>query len=334
MTPDDSTTTDDKPRLIHTDVPDSIDGLDSAVPGVPTARTAPAAPTDEPGRAPVSDDDPDANDRNPFSPRSDVSGDAIGLELGLPADQPVDKGTQAGDDLYLPLSTERAAAIAAQPALVPPPVASAGISPAAAPRPASASLSSTELTRRLRAIGFRIRSTGEQEQAVRAFKTGWFKLGPSLMDGSVANSIMGPRASQAIDKAYQRHLDGLTTMSPHFSFSDTSCRCGGTFTDCRRIWPTRQSVIAAEQLRAEFFPAGLTVSTWCRCTGHNHAVGAAVSSRHLKGDAIDIPATVSPDKIEGLELYTGIGVNRANGNVRHLDLRHGHPLVPTAWYYA
>ncbi len=215
VTPDDATTkTDDTPRLITTEVPDSPSGLDDG---------------------PIGEESPDANDRNPFSPRSDVSGDPLDLEQGLPDDAPIFKGARnEGDDEYLPLSTLRQA------------TAARNLRTAAAPTPDAASLTMTEVTKRLRSLGFRIRSTGERDQAIRAFKTGWFKLGPSLMDGTVANSILGPKASKAIDLAYERDKDGLTTMSPHFSFIEARCKCGGNFTDCRRIWPTRQSVIAAE----------------------------------------------------------------------------------------
>jgi len=305
VTPDDATTTaDDTLQLIRTEVPDSPGGLDDG---------------------PIAEESPDANDRNPFSPRSDVSGDALGLEAGLPDDLlPMDKGERnQDDDDYLPLSTVREATA----------VRNLG-SAVAAPVPNAAALTPTEVTKRLRAIGFRIRSSGEQDQAIRAFKTGWFKLGPSLMDGTVANSILGPRASRAIDKAYQRDKDGLTTMSPHFSFTETQCKCGGNFTDCRRIWPTRGSVIAAEALRASFYPKGLIPVSWCRCTGHNRRVGGAASSRHLKGDAIDLPHTVSLRRVKALEIFTGIGINRGDGNVQHVDLRPGSAQAPTVWYYA
>ncbi len=303
VTPDDATTkTDDTPRLVHSEVPTSPNGPDDG---------------------PIGEESPDANDKNPFSPRSDVSGDPLELEQGLPDDSPIDKGARkTGNDDYLPLSTVREA------------TATRNITVAAAPRPDAASLTLTEVTRRLRALGFRIRSTGERDQAIRAFKTGWFKLGPSLMDGTVANSIMGPRASKAIDLAYERDKDGLSTMSPHFSFVEARCKCGGNFTDCRRIWPTRQSVIAAEALRTAFFPRGLSPVSWCRCTGHNRSVGGASSSRHLKGDAIDIPHTVSQRRVRALDIFTGIGINRGDGNVQHVDLRPGSPAAPTVWYYA
>lgn len=301
VTPDDATTaTDDAPRLIHTTVPDSPQLLVD----------------------PISEDDPDDNDRNPYSPRSDVSGDQLVLEKGLPDEGPVNKGGKRGNDNYLPLTTSRETTSRRN----------AGRATVPAPSPASATLTPTEVTRRLRALGFRIRSTGEREQAIRAFKTGWYKLGPSLLEGTVADSIMGPRASKAIDLSYQRLRDGLTTMSPHFSFSDTQCACGGNFTDCRRIWPTRFSVIAAEALRASVFPQGLTPLAWCRCTGHNTLVNGAASSRLLKGDAIDVPATVPLHRIKALDIFTGIGVDREH-RVRHVDLRPGSPLAPVVWYY-
>ncbi len=305
VTPDDTTTTTTETlQLIHTEVPAS-----------------PAALTELAGQT-IAQESPDANDRNPFSPRSDVSGDPLVLEMGLPDDSPVDKGrNKTGDEDYLPLSTVREATALRNLAV-------------AVPVPNAAALTATEVTKRLRAIGFRIRSTGEQEQAIRAFKTGWYKLGMSLMDGTVANSILGPRASRAIDLAYERDKDGLTTMSPHFSFTDTQCKCGGNFTDCRRIWPTRKSVIAAEAVRASFYPDGLIPVAWCRCTGHNRTVGGAASSRHLKGDAIDLPHTASLSRMKALEIFSGIGVNREDGKVQHVDLRAGSAQEPVVWFYA
>jgi len=301
VTPDDAiTATDDAPELLRTALPDG-----------------PGAPDD-----PISEDDPDDNDRNPYSPRSDVSGDQLVLEKGLPDEGPVNKGGKRGNDNYLPLTTSRQNTSRRN----------AGRSTVPAPSPASANLTPTEVTRRLRALGFRIRSTGEREQAIRAFKTGWYKLGPSLLEGTVANSIMGPRASKAIDLAFQRSKDGLSTMSPNFSFSDTACACGGNFTDCRVIWPTRTSVIAAEALRAAVFPAGLSPLSWCRCTGHNTLINGAASTRHLKGDALDLPATAPLHRVVALDIFTGIGVDR-DRMVRHVDLRPGASVSPTVWYY-
>jgi hypothetical protein len=194
-------------------------------------------------------------------------------------------------------------------------------------------LTNAETTKRLRAIGFRIRTTGEMHQAVRAFKTGWFKLGPSLLISGAATNAVGPRTSAALDLAYDRQQDGKTTMSPHFSFSETKCKCGGSFTACRRIWPTRRAVINLETLRAELYPGGLSVVSWCRCTGHNKAVGGASASRHLKGDAVDIPHTHSLAQVRKEHLYRGLGVE-PDGNVSHVDNRPGSTTNPTVWHYS
>jgi Peptidase M15 len=194
-------------------------------------------------------------------------------------------------------------------------------------------LTQAQTTQRLRSIGFRIRSTGELHQAVEAFKTGWHGLGPELLVDGKATAAVGPRTSAALDLSYHRMQAGHTSMSPHFSFNETKCHCGGHFSSCRRIWPTRASVVHLETLRAARYPDGLAPVSWCRCTGHNQAVGGATSSRHLKGDAVDVPHRYTLSQVRNLHLYTGIGVEHSDAHVSHVDNRPGSTSNPVVWYY-
>lgn len=63
-------------------------------------------------------------------------------------------------------------------------------------------------------------------------------------------------------------------------------------------------------------------------------MGGAASSRHLKGDAIDLPHTASLSRMKALEIFSGIGVNREDGKVQHVDLRAGSAQEPVVWFYA
>jgi hypothetical protein len=194
----------------------------------------------------------------------------------------------------------------------------------------------TDQTKRLRALGFRIRTTGERQQAIRVFKQG-FVLTPAGGNGTDLTddptSGVGRATSAMLDLAYGRHQAGLSDMSAHFSWAETRCKCGGSFTACRRIWPTRASVLHLERLRAEFYPQGLAPASWCRCVGHNRAVGGASASRHLMGDGVDIDNVVSVPKVASLGLYGGIGIARSNRCASHVDNRPGSRKSPVTWWY-
>jgi hypothetical protein len=77
-----------------------------------------------------------------------------------------------------------------------------------------------------------------------------------------------------------------------------------------------------------------------RDPGKNQCVGGASNSQHLYGNAADIPPVMALQRVRSLRVFSGIGVLRATGRVRHVDVRHvrpnptrGTPRNPTIWFY-
>lgn len=189
----------------------------------------------------------------------------------------------------------------------------------------------------LRRLGWRVRTTGELAQAVKHFQGAWL-LGPALkVDG-----VPGPKTAAALSESLAALAAGKGTMSRHFSFSEFACRCGGKYTKCPRIWVRRELVQTLEQVRARFYPGGLTVVSGCRCEDHNRAVGGATGSQHKYGTACDIEPKVSWQTLRAAHLAAGIGYKRSNGRVTHIDRRDiggsnttgGKPARPTVWIYS
>lgn len=74
----------------------------------------------------------------------------------------------------------------------------------------------------------------------------------------------------------------------NFTMDETACRCGCGFND------VRQSLIDCLQEIRDYVGVPVKLSCACRCTKHNIAVGGAVASKHLFGEAADI-AIADPD---------------------------------------
>jgi len=188
----------------------------------------------------------------------------------------------------------------------------------------------------LRRLGWRIRSTGEYNQAVKNFQRGW-NLGAALsVDG-----IVGPHTSAALRLSEARRAARLGTASAHFSFSEFACKCGGRYSSCQRIWILRTQVRAMEVYRARVGgPVG--VVSGCRCVSHNHAVGGASSSQHMYGTACDIGYALHDTTVAALHVFSGIGRSASTHLVRHVDTRASGPnnttsasnTHPTDWNYA
>lgn len=201
----------------------------------------------------------------------------------------------------------------------------------------AADLTPTQATAILRQLGWRVRTSGEFRQVVENFQRGW-NLGAALqVDGDV-----GPLTSGALRESERRARAGLATASAHFSFTELRCRCGGRFSDCQRIWVRRPLLASLETLRARFYPHGLVISSGCRCTQHNRAVGGASQSQHLFGAAADIPYAATATRVMQLRAFAGIGKSARTSLVRHVDRRDasGHNATggttsrPTVWNYA
>jgi zinc D-Ala-D-Ala carboxypeptidase len=176
-------------------------------------------------------------------------------------------------------------------------------------------------------------------------KLGW----PIAVDGA-----FGPQTFRAV-KDFQRGFalsklvpdghagtktyEGLTQAldhkgaSLHFSFKEFASKGDGW------IKVHRDLLLGLEDYR-DLIGGPVAIASGYRDPGHNAAVGGKPSSQHLYGNAADIAPVVSAAKVKGLGRFSGIGIQRANGLVRHVDVRHvgpnttgGTPHDPTIWFY-
>jgi hypothetical protein len=176
-------------------------------------------------------------------------------------------------------------------------------------------------------LGFRTNTGSRYVQAVRDFQRGWNLGAPLAIDGAP-----GRLTDAALAVSELRRRQGSGTASAHFSFSEFVCKCGGRYSDCRRVWQTRQSIQALERYRSAFGPT--SIISGCRCPGHNRAVGGASSSQHMAGTAADLTGRQSTSRVRSLGAFTGIGYQGSTGLVRHADTRPGSVTSPTTWRYA
>lgn len=113
-------------------------------------------------------------------------------------------------------------------------------------------------------------------------------------------------------------------LSPHFSTSEFTSRDGAPHPDREVLL---RLVAHLEVLRCNVGGHPLRIVSGYRSPAHNAAVGGARASRHMAGDAADIPqgyATVAQAEAAG---FTGIG-SKGVWAV-HVDLRP----TPARWSY-
>lgn len=187
----------------------------------------------------------------------------------------------------------------------------------------------------LATLGWRVNTAARLDRAIKDFQRSW-NLGPALkVDG-----IAGPKTNSALEVSLARKAKGLGDLSEHFSGWEFKCGCGGRWDDCRRIWPLRSLVQAAEAYRRVIGP--FTPERACRCNRQNAAVSGAKNSQHLYGAALDVPAVLPPNRLRDLKVASGIGIYRTSSHdvVRHFDVRHasgsgvaGSITHPAAWDY-
>lgn len=113
-------------------------------------------------------------------------------------------------------------------------------------------------------------------------------------------------------------------LSPHFSTHEFATRDGSAHPD-----PLARGRLVAhlESLRCLADGRPLTILSGHRSVNDNVRVGGATASRHLNGDAADIPygyATVAQAEAAG---FTGIGIK--GRYAVHVDLRP----TPAKWHY-
>lgn len=180
----------------------------------------------------------------------------------------------------------------------------------------------------LRQLGWPIRVDGrfgpQTFAAVRDFQRGFAFGRPLRVDGHA-----GPVVWRALDLALER--GGRT--SPHFRFREFKSRGNGW------IKVARSLVLGLEAYR-ELVGGPFPFAAY-RDPLHNAKVGGVPDSQHLFGNAADLMRTVATlDQVKKLRRFSGIGVQRATGKVRHVDVRHVGPNTtrgtttnPTIWFY-
>ena len=119
-------------------------------------------------------------------------------------------------------------------------------------------------------------------------------------------------------------------LSNHFSRSEFACACGCGFDE-----PVPELIHMLESIRA---CAGgpIRINSGCRCANHNAAVGGAIHSRHVTGEAADIQVEGGWRRYKVAEAAfryaEGVGIAKT---FVHADCHHGSPECPrpSAWSY-
>lgn len=111
-------------------------------------------------------------------------------------------------------------------------------------------------------------------------------------------------------------------LSAHFSAHEFVDHESG-----HQLGPPDELVQVLEKIRA-LRPGPLQIISGHRCCAHNAAVGGASQSRHIHGDAADIP----PGRATPNEAFEcgAVGVGVADGWAVHVDVRPGGPAQ---WQY-
>lgn len=186
----------------------------------------------------------------------------------------------------------------------------------------------TQKIRALRDIGFPLPTDASAKmvhEAVRDFQRG-YTFAHLVEDGYV-----GSRTQDAIVQCLKR--DGR--CSPHFRFVEFTSKGNKDYT----IKVAGALVRGLEELRREFGPIGIL--SGYRDPDHNENVGAVDNSQHVFGNAIDPKVALPLELVLKVKRFSGIGVDRSSGKVRHVDVRHVGPNTtgssierPARWFYA
>lgn len=186
---------------------------------------------------------------------------------------------------------------------------------------------SVKAAKLLREIGFPLPpKAGEarRHDAIMDFQRGFafWRLEP---DGFAGNKTM--RALK-----YSRAHEGR--CSPHFRFAEFASKGAKAET----IKVRRDLVLGLEELRDEI--GAIPILSGYRDPAHNSSVGGAANSQHLYGNAIDPGKKLPLAQVKAVQRFSGIGIARADGTVRHIDVRHlgpnttgGSVVNPTIWFY-
>lgn len=175
-----------------------------------------------------------------------------------------------------------------------------------------------ELQGALARIGWPIAADGNvgpmTTAAVRDFQAG-YAFRPLAVDGQP-----GPQTYAALEECLGKN----GRCSAHFRFAEFASKGNG--------WIKINRVHAYRLDRYREAVGPVRIVSGYRDPAHNRRVGGATSSRHMAGDACDIPGAATLERLRGMRLFTGLGVARS-GLVVHVDSRPGNPATPTIWRY-
>lgn len=182
-------------------------------------------------------------------------------------------------------------------------------------------------------IGFPIKVDGvygrATKSAVRHFQEGWAYEPPLAVDG-----IAGPKTSAALATSLKKG----GRASANFKYAEFKSKGNGD------IRVRRELILALEQLRSAMGNKPLTLISAYRDPAHNRRVKGRPKSRHLVGEAVDIPSSygASLSKTRSLRRFSGIGYVASSKRVTHVDVRglpKGSPHTtrtvedPALWTY-
>jgi peptidoglycan hydrolase-like protein with peptidoglycan-binding domain len=145
----------------------------------------------------------------------------------------------------------------------------------------------------------------------------------------VADGLVGPKTEEALVHA----LENGCRCSTNFKYNEFTSKGNGWIRVSREL-------VRGLELYRELVGGPVSVVSAHRDTIHNRKVGGAKSSQHLHGNAVDLDPAKDANAVKGLQWFSGIGIQKASGLVRHVDVRHvgpnttgGSPSRPTIWFY-
>ena len=167
--------------------------------------------------------------------------------------------------------------------------------------------------------------------AIRAFKRG-YAFRPSFRR-------YGHRVGPFTTRRLRRSARLAGRASPHFRFVEFASLTRGGCRGNGWIEVRKELVRGLEQYR-RVLGSPVPVLSGYRDPEKNRCVGGAGQSQHRYGNAADVPPRLGFERVRSLRAFSGIGVDRASGRVRHVDVRHlgpnftlGSRQSPTVWFY-
>lgn len=110
-------------------------------------------------------------------------------------------------------------------------------------------------------------------------------------------------------------------LSPHFDRAEFACK------HCGRVRVSCELVQLLEDIRSAIGDRPIHLVSGYRCSAHNAAVGGSPRSRHVRGDAADLPLRLVTGEQARLAGARGIGTE--GPWARHVDMRP----EPATWSY-